>query len=239
MDIERIDERALYKRPARRRGPKHKVYCILMHGGYVYFPIAASKAPYIIDGARPESYLAGMPNFFGGNKDVGKDGRVEDDCTALAREIEEESQGNIQVEIPEEALEEIFSWNNKENGDTYRFYLVRMENCHVSGLNWQGDTNVFQLRTYQEDLESASEDVIRENQCRYEDSHLVRMEEGRFRAFVEGLLDIQHIGDKEERKAQAARLLIEQDIAWNATVKSVNNWYGSHTATAFRKYVSR
>ena len=52
---------------------------------------------------------------------MGKDGRVEDDCTALAREIEEESQGNIQVEIPEEALEEIFSWNNKENGDTYRF----------------------------------------------------------------------------------------------------------------------
>jgi len=142
-------------------------------------------------------------------------------------------------EIPKEALEEIFSWNNKENGDTYRFYLVRMENCHVSGLNWQGDTNVFQLRTYQEDLENASEDVIRENQCRYEVSHLVRMEEGRFRAFVEGLLDIQHIGDKEERKAQAARLLIEQDIAWNATVKSVNNWYGSHTATAFRKYVSR
>lgn len=107
------------------------------------------------------------------------------------------------------------------------------------GLTGRGDTNVFQLRTYQEDLENASEDVIRENQCRYEDSHLVRMEEGRFRAFVEGLLDIQHIGDKEERKAQAARLLIEQDIAWNATVKSVNNWYGSHTATAFRKYVSR
>ncbi len=231
MDIERMDKRELYKRPVRRRRPKHKVYCILTYGGCVYFPIAAAKAPYIIDGARPESYLAGMPNFFGGNKDVGKDGRMEDDCTALAREIEEESQGNIQVEIPEAALEEIFR-SDEENGDTYRFYLVRLENCNDLRLNWQGDT-VFPLRTYEEDLENAPEDVRRKRQCRYEDSHLVRMVEGHFRTFVEGLSHLRDIEDEEVRKAQTARQLIEQDITWNATVTSVNNWYGSHTAVAF------
>lgn len=231
MDIERMDKRELYKRPVRRRVPKHKVYCILMHGGYVYFPIAAAKAPYIIDGTRPESYLAGMPNFFGGNKDVGKDGRVEDDCTALAREIEEESQGNIQVEIPEAALEEIFR-SDEGNGDTYRFYLVKMENCRVRDFRLKGAL-VFPLRTYEEDLENAPEDVRRKQQCRYEDSHLVGMEEGHFRAFVEGLSRVRGIEEEEERKAQTARLLIEQDITWNATVTSVNNWYGSHTAMAF------
>ena len=186
----------------------------------------------MIKGSRPESYLAGMPNFFGGNKNVDERGREEDDCTALAREIAEESQGNIQVEIPGEALVELLR-RDQEDGTTSRYYRVRPENCHVHKFNWQGDT-VFALRTYEEDLENKPEDYIRRNQCRYEDSFLVRMEEAHFRHFVQSLLASRNTADSEARKGQVESLLQNRcHIPGETTTKGVNNWYDSHTAEAF------
>lgn len=237
MDYMRTDKRGC-RRGAGPKRPKHKVYCVLAKEGFVYFPIAAVRAPYMIKGSRPESYLAGMPNFFGGNKNVDERGREEYDWTALAREIAEESQGNIQVEIPGEALVELLR-RDQEDGNTYRFYLVRTENCHVHKFNWQGDT-AFVLRTYEEDLENKPEDYIRRNQCRYEDSFLVRMEEAHFRHFVQSLLALQNTADPEARKGQVEGMLQDEcQIFGGTTIAGVNNWYGSHTAEAFSSYLEK
>lgn len=226
MDCMRTDKRGC-RRGAGPKRPKHKVYCVLAKEGFVYFPIAAVRAPYMIKGSRPESYLAGMPNFFGGNKNVDERGREEDDCTALAREIAEESQGNIQVEIPGEALVELLR-RDQEDGNTYRFYLVRTENCIIKNFAL-GEATVFPLNSY----EAYQEDARRHPEC-YEDSFLVGMEEANFRHFVQSLLALQNTADPEARKVQVESLLQNRcHIPGGTTITSVNNWYNSHTAEAF------
>lgn len=228
MDIKSMHQEELYGRTDENMVPKHKVYCILIIDGWVYFPIAAQMSPYIRrNGQRVESYLAEMPNFFGGNKNV-QGGVWEDDCTALIREIQEESQGNIQVQISEEVLEELFS-EVEQNGNTFRFCLARVDKCHIRNFNWQGQT-AFRLRSYEEEGQNA-----RQHPERYEDSFLVRMEEKYFWNFVHEIFDMQDMNDKGVRRWHIAELLQKQGI--NGEASGADNWYCSHTANAFFKYI--
>lgn len=226
MDIKSMHQEELYGKTDESRVPKHKVYCILIIDGWVYFPIAAQMSPYIRrNGQRVESYLAEMPNFFGGNKDVRGD-VMEDDCMALAREIEEESQGNIQVQISEDMLEELLS-EADQNGNTFRFCLARVDKSHIRKFNWRGQT-AFRLRSYEEARQDAGQ-----HPERYEDSFLVRMEERYFRNFVHEIFDMQDI--EGARRWHVADLLRKQGIDGEAL--GADNWYRSHTANAFLKYL--
>lgn len=228
MDIKSMHQEELYGKTDENIVPKHKVYCILIIDGWVYFPIAAQMSPYIRrNGQRVESYLAEMPNFFGGNKNV-QGGVWEDDCTALIREIEEESQGNIQVQISEEILEELFS-EVDQNGNTFRFCLARVDKRRIRNFNWQGQT-AFRLCSYEKGGQDA-----RQHPERYEDGFLVRMEEKYFWNFVHEIFDMQDIGDGKERRRQVAALLLRQGI--NGGALGVDNWYRSHTANAFLNYL--
>lgn len=220
------------REPGKKREPKQKVYCILTYDRWVYFPIAAQLSPYIIDGKRVESYLAGMPNFFGGNKNQNGEGMWEDNCTALAREIREESQDNIQVEIFEEALKPLVS-SKDEKGNTYCFYLVRMENDPVPGIDFQGDA-VFPLIPY----ENVQESITDVQRCCYEDSHLVRMDVGNFQNFVRSLLDME-AANTEERRENIRTLLNNLGISWEeGRGVGVDRWYESHTAVAFFRSIN-
>ena len=199
--------------------PKRKVYCILEDEEYIYFPVAAQNSPYFLhDGKEVESYLAGMPNFFGGNMEG-----EESIEKALAREIKEESQGKIDLEIPAGTLgDPIFAdppGTARPGQDTYKFYVLNLRNCSSETFNW-GDDNVIQLCQF-EKIEGRSKDDC----ARYEDSFLVRMDKESFCGFISRLgnvlLDAVH------------ELLGELGIDGDATTASIRNWYGSHTFTAF------
>lgn len=86
-----------------------KVYCIVKKQGDIYFPIKAKEGPYTDEeGKLKVSYLAGMPNFFGGTVKAG-----ENRFSALIRELAEESQDNI-------VLRESTDWTSRNRVERKR-----------------------------------------------------------------------------------------------------------------------
>lgn len=210
---------------------KQKVYCIFEKEGHIYFPIAAKWSPYYLkNNVEKESYLAGMPNFFGGNVE----GR-ESVEQALAREIREESQGKIHVEIPAGALgETIFMSRPKETDmdrNTYAFYILRRENCILRNFQWEGE-NVFGLCPFHKGGESA-----KEHPESFEDSCLVKMDRGCLQAFMGRLRDL--VTNEEARKAEIGSILEGLGITDITSTVSISNWYSSHTFTAFMESLTR
>ena len=196
---------------------KRKVYCILEKDGYIYFPIAAQDSPYFLhDGDKRESYLAGMPNFFGGNMEG-----EESIEKALAREIKEESQGRIVLEIPAGALGTPVFAEALPEQNTYEFYVLKPENCNINKLVWEGG-NVIRLRQFQKE-EGNSKDYC----AQYEDSLLVRMDKGNLRVFI------SRLGELASAQEIVPELLGELGIGDCATKESIERWYKSHTFTAF------
>lgn len=224
MDSKGIFKRRFDGKPGAKQSkyPKRKVYCIIEKDGYMYFPIAAQYSPYFLhDGTEMESYLAGMPNFFGGNME----GRELIEET-LMREIREESQGKIDLEILAGVLGTPVFSDPKEvecpGQDTYKFYVLKVENCDIKNFEW-GSGDVILLCPFKK-IEGRSK-----NYCaKYEDSFLVRMAKGRFYDFINRLVALKGAPEGEVR-----RLLSELGIENVATATSIANWYGSHTSTAF------
>ncbi len=211
-----MDSSGMYGR-RRARMPKRKVYCILKDEEYIYFPIAAQYSPYFLhDGKNVESYLAGMPNFFGGNREG-----TESIEAALAREIEEESQGKIVLEIPA-ALEPLVFEDPAGTAipeqDTYKFYVLNLGNCTIETFAW-GDDNVITLNPFKK-MGGRSKDYC----AQYEDSYLVRMDKGSFCGFI---------GELKNAPEAVHRLLRALGIKDSATTASIGNWYASHTFEAF------
>lgn len=224
---------------------KQKVYGILSHMGYIYFPIAAQRNPYP---PYLEAFAAGMPNFFGGNKDRKTDGKEESDCEALIREIEEESQGNINVKFGDTAMKELYRSVDRYR-NPYHFYLVNTGKCEIVSFN-PGAEVLFTLCSY-EKMQSVK--CPRDGKY-YEASHLVRMKEEAFRELVKRLWDneplvksLQGINGEDDTKKSKEQIALEQrllgqittlfkerNMPCNFTVTSVLQWYDSHTAQAFR-----
>lgn len=74
---------------------RQKSYCIIKKDGYAYFPIKAKSSPYHDEtGELKIGYLAGMPNFFGGTVESGKD-----IYSTLIDEVSQESQENITINL--------------------------------------------------------------------------------------------------------------------------------------------
>lgn len=74
---------------------RQKSYCIIKKGEYAYFPIKAKLGPYYGEaGELKIGYLAGMPNFFGGTVESGKDIYY-----TLVDEVFQESQENITINL--------------------------------------------------------------------------------------------------------------------------------------------
>lgn len=231
MDSRSINKRGFYgnkKVDEKQRKPKQKAYCLFEKEGYIYFPVAAQLAPYVKeDGTRAETYLAGMPNFFGGNINIKKKETVE--C-ALAREMEEESQGKIRVEITIGRLgEPVFAepaGDARKDQDSYKFYLLGDGEYSIKNFRWEGECT-FKLCPWEKGGKDAGQ-----HPERYEDSFLVRLEKGDFIRFISGLLDLKEASD-EDRRAGVDRLMGEFGIAGLSTPASISNWYNSHTFTAF------
>lgn len=117
---------------------RQKSYCIINKGGYAYFPIKAKSGPYYDrDGRLATGYLAGMPNFFGGT--------VEENqsiYSTLIREVDEESQGNIEIRLNADdnkevqnnkimrACEKLFSFSYR--GTYYCFYSFNADGYQPS-----------------------------------------------------------------------------------------------------------
>ncbi len=229
MDSRSINKRGFYgnkKVDEKQRKPKQKAYCLFEKEECIYFPVAAQLAPYVKkNGTRAETYLAGMPNFFGGN--IMENETVE--C-ALAREMEEESQGNIRVEILRESLRKpVFAepaGDAKKDQDSYKFYLLGDREYSIKNFRWEGECT-FKLCPW----EKGGEDAEQHPEC-YEDSFLVRMEKRDFIRFISRLLDLKKVSDKN-RRAEVDRLMGEFGIAGLSTPASISNWYNSHTFTAF------
>lgn len=224
MDSKGIFKRRFDGKPGAKqsKSPKRKVYCIIEKDGYIYFPIAAQYSPYFLhDGTEKESYLAGMPNFFGGNME----GRETIEA-ALMREIQEESQGKIDLGIPAGALGVPVFADPKEverpEQDTYKFYVLKVENCAIKNFEW-GSRDVIPLCPFKR-IEGRFK-----NYCaQYEDRFLVRMAKGHFCDFINRLVALK--GAPEEEVHGLLRELVIEDVA---TATSIDNWYGSHTSTAF------
>ncbi len=177
-----MDSKGMHGR-RRARMPKRKVYCILKDEDYIYFPIAAQYSPYFLhDGKKVESYLAGMPNFFGGNREG-----TESIEAALAREIEEESQGKIVLEIPA-ALEPLVFEDPTGTAiteqDTYKFYVLNLKKCTIGNFDWKGG-DVITLNKFKK-MGGLSKDYC----AQYEDSFLVRMDKGSFCGFISRLNEL-------------------------------------------------
>lgn len=97
-----------------------KVYCIVKRGNNYYIPVKAALNPY--NGA--PAYLACLPNFFGGNIERGE-------CyyLGLAREVKEESQGNVSIDaecLRARNVQLLYQCQSRGRGgiDYYSFYLV-------------------------------------------------------------------------------------------------------------------
>lgn len=208
------------------KSPKRKVYCIIEKERYIYFPIAAQYSPYFLhDGTEMESYLAGMPNFFGGNME-GRESIEE----ALMREIREESQGKIDLRIPVGALGAPVFADQKEvecpEQNTYKFYVLKAENCAIENFEW-GSRDAIPLCPFKR-IEGRFK-----NYCaQYEDSFLVRMAKRHFCDFINRLVALK--GEPEEK---VHGLLGELGINDITTITSIANWYGSHTFTAFENSI--
>lgn len=231
MDSRSMNKRGFYgnkKVDEKQRKPKQKAYCLFEKEGYIYFPVAAQLAPYEGENKkRAETYLAGMPNFFGGNINIKKKETVE--C-ALAREMEEESQGNIQVEILRERLgKPVFAepaGGARKDQDSYKFYLLGDGGYSIKKFRWEGECT-FKLCPWEKGGKDAGQ-----HPEHYEDSFLVRLEKGDFIRFISGLLDLKEASD-EDRRAGVDRLMGEFGIAGLSTPASISNWYNSHTFAAF------
>lgn len=229
MDSRSINKRGFYgnkKVDEKQRKPKQKAYCLFEKEEYIYFPVAAQLAPYEGENKkRAETYLAGMPNFFGGN--IMENETVE--C-ALAREMEEESQGNIQVEILRERLgKPVFAepaGGARKDQDSYKFYLLGDGGYSIKKFRWEGECT-FKLCPWEKGGKDAGQYPER-----YEDSFLVRMTKEKFCEFIRGLLDLKKVSDKN-RRAEVDRLMGEFGIAGLSTPASISNWYNSHTFAAF------
>lgn len=229
MDSRSINKRGFYgnkKVDEKQRKPKQKAYCLFEKEEYIYFPVAAQLAPYEGENKkRAETYLAGMPNFFGGN--IMENETVE---FALAREMEEESQGNIQVEILRERLgKPVFAepaGGARKDQDSYKFYLLGDGGYSIKKFRWEGECT-FKLCPWEKGGKDAGQYPER-----YEDSFLVRMTKEKFCEFIRGLLDLKKVSDKN-RRAEVDRLMGEFGIAGLSTPASISNWYNSHTFTAF------
>lgn len=104
----------------------NRSYCIIERGDNYYIPVKAKYNPYLLDRRIEKvSYLACLPNFFGG-KEESDDGGL---WVGLAREVEEESQG--QIIIAPEVLEgrnrrTLYQCDLPGNNEMehYEFYLV-------------------------------------------------------------------------------------------------------------------
>lgn len=99
-----------------------KVYCIVKKGNNYYIPVKAALIPYNEDPA----YLACLPNFFGGNIERGE-------CyyLGLAREVKEESQGQVSIDaecLRASNVQLLYQCQSRSRSGTnnYRFYLVTM-----------------------------------------------------------------------------------------------------------------
>lgn len=120
-----------------------KVYCIVKRNGNYYIPVKARLNPYPGHGWE-EAYLACLPNFFGGRVERG-----ECHYLGLAREVKEESQGKVNIDMQclrASNVQLLYKWDNENRGQRgqrgqnvcyYRFYLVTVteegdyfdENC--------------------------------------------------------------------------------------------------------------
>lgn len=221
MNKERTDgKRRMRGEP---RMPKHKVYCIIEDDNYIYFPVAVQLAPYEDKFKnRREAFLAGMLNFFGGSMD--EDETIEE---ALAREIREESQGRIILEIPKEALgAPVFKdpvGTARTDQDTYEFYVLRVEGNDIERI-WGGQ-NILRLQTFEENEADAREHP----EC-YEAAFLVRVNKKSFCDFIIEFMEL-----RSEFTTRADELFGKIGMADinTRTLTSVANWYNSHTSRAF------
>lgn len=214
---------------------KHKVYCILKDNEYVYFPVAAHYSPYSLHfGKREESYLAGMPNFFGGNMEDTDGGNI---VAALSREIEEESQGRIKLEISVEALgETIFKEPEgpaQSGQDTYEFYILNLENRAAKKFIWESE-NIVSLHEF------VAEDKNPKAYCaQYEDSFLVRMPINQLRNLQRAPEEQSEEELKQAFKGAVHELLGSVRGGDIATPASISRWEQSHTSKAFAKALRR
>ena len=104
-----------------------KNYCIIQRNGYYYIPVKAKFDPY---GKGKLSYLACLPNFFGGTME-----NMESPEAGLIREVAEESQEKIELSDCQFYLKDLFSFAMKKMGrngeilDYYGFYLLTVEDA--------------------------------------------------------------------------------------------------------------
>lgn len=125
-----------------------KVYCIVKKGNNYYIPVKARFKPYR-GHEQEEAYLACLPNFFGGNIERGE-------CyyLGLAREVKEESQGNVSIDaecLRASNFQLLYQCQSGGRGGTsyYRFYLVTMTeggdyfdgNCKILDTDKQRHSN--------------------------------------------------------------------------------------------------
>lgn len=201
---------------------KHKVYCIIEDNNYIYFPVSPQKSAYLDrDKKRKDSFLAGMPSFFGGNME--KDETVEE---ALVREIREESQGRIILEIPKGALgAPVFEdpvGTARTNQDTYEFYVLRVKGNDIERI-W-GSQNILRLQTFEENEADAREHP----EC-YEDAFLVRVNKKSFCGFI---IEFMELRSAFGTRADELFGKIGMADINTRTLTSVANWYNSHTSRA-------
>lgn len=127
-----------------------KVYCIVKRGNNYYIPVKAALNPY----NEAPAYLACLPNFFGGNIERGE-------CyyLGLAREVKEESQGNVSIDaecLRASNVQLLYQCQSRGRGgiDYYRFYLVTM----TEGGDYFDD-NMIPLDNQGEDLTNAEKEM--------------------------------------------------------------------------------
>lgn len=110
-----------------------KVYCIVQFGDSIYVPVKAEENPY----NGKEAYLKGLPNFFGGTRDIIEyDGRRVSKITersqekALSDELREESRNHIKVDeavIATQLTDNNTLLNTQVKGSRYCFYLINIQ----------------------------------------------------------------------------------------------------------------
>ena len=115
-----------------------KAYAILYDYEYIFFPVKALIDPY-----KPskKSYLANMPNFFGGNVEITE---IKNHQIALEREIKEESQ--LQIIIPNSPKIPFSEIHYAKLSDSveYFFYFYRYK-PEISFSEGQNGISIFHL----------------------------------------------------------------------------------------------
>ena len=118
-----------------------KVYCIVQLEDSVYIPIKAEKNPY----SGRDAYLKGLPNFFGGTRDIieyDESGRVTNtivrtSAEALSAELREESRNKINVDeadISSQLTDANTLLNAQVEESQYWFCLINIQ-VHQLGMN--------------------------------------------------------------------------------------------------------